>query len=63
MFKRIMAALQRSSTPTVDRLLDQANRSMHKFHLGKVRNYKAALVYRRRAEELYRQAAALKKQQ
>jgi hypothetical protein len=56
-----MGILSKLFTPSYDRLVNQANRELHKFHLGKYKNYQGALVHKNRAGELFRQAAAMKK--
>ena len=60
MFKTIRAMLTRAAEPSYDRLINQANREMHLFHLGKYRSYEAASKHRRLAQELYKQARELK---
>ena len=59
----LKALLSKLPQPTADQLINQSNREMHKFHLGKYRNFKAASVHRDRAIELQRMAEALRKKQ
>ena len=56
-----MGILSKLFAPSRDQLINRANRELHKFHLGKYRNYQGALVHKKRADELFRQAASLKR--
>lgn len=60
MFETIRAMLARAATPTYDQLVNQANREMHRFHLGKYKNFSVAAKHRANAQALLRQAAAMK---
>ncbi len=58
--KFLKALMTKLFTPTADQLINQGNREMHKFHLGKYRNFDGALAHRKRAEELFEQARKLR---
>ncbi len=60
MLNTLKAILVRIATPTYDQLVNQANREMHQFHLGKYRNFAAANKHRKRAQELFAQARQMK---
>lgn len=43
-----------------DRLIDQAHRELHRFQLGKYRNFDHANKHRKRSQALFAEAAELK---
>ncbi len=57
----IRAWLERLMTPSYDSLVNRANHELHQFQILKYRNYEAALVHRRRSDELFRRAREMKK--
>ena len=58
--KALTILMTKLLTPTADQLINQGNREMHKFHLGKYRNFTGALAHRKRAEALFQQARKLR---